>query len=549
MAADELLAGAGRTLRAGARRQRWFSDPARFAREVFRWPEGESLTDYQGRAMQTAAESGRLALRSPHGAGKTTVAAQMLLWHSITRNSAGISWKSLAVAGSWRQLQFYLMPELHRWEHRIRWDVLGVPAWREGKQSFDLGLRLSHGELLAGASDDAALLEGLHADSVFLCLDESKSIPDATWDAVEGALSGPGEKFALAVSTPGQSEGRFYSIHQRAAGLLDWQVQHVTLAEAIDAGRVSPDWVEARRTQWGEASSVFQQRVLGEFSSGDADSLVPLQWVEEANARWLAWHEQGRPQPGGRLVVAADIARFGGDQTCLVSRRGDVVLAVETFGQLDTMAVVGEIVRRLQQPSDIAIVDEIGVGAGVLDRLREQRKNCLGFNASSASPGHDRSGQLGFLNRRAAAWFELKQLLDPAAGARLCLPPDDQLTGDLVAPRWNLTSSGKVQIEAKADIRRRLGRSPDAGDSLAMSLTIGSSAGSAATVVKFDPTARPRQGDAVKGTWHRPRPGSASEDFYDPAWGSGSLFLPPASPEPPVRRYGPGTFGPDGIVP
>ena len=78
----------------------------------------------------------------------------------------------------------------------------------------------------------------------------------------------------------------------------------------------------------------------------------------------------------------------------------------------------------------------------------------------------DRSGELGFVNRRSAAWWGLRELLDPATEAELAIPPDDLLTGDLVSPTWRPTSAGRIVVEGKDGIRKRLGRSTDHGDAV-----------------------------------------------------------------------------------
>jgi hypothetical protein len=78
----------------------------------------------------------------------------------------------------------------------------------------------------------------------------------------------------------------------------------------------------------------------------------------------------------------------------------------------------------------------------------------------------DMSGELGFINKRAASWWRLRELLDPANKPTLALPPDDELTGDLTSPKWRITSTGKIQIEAKEEAKKRIGRSPDAGDAV-----------------------------------------------------------------------------------
>ncbi|MGH7667300.1 MAG: hypothetical protein ACREN1_08340, partial [Candidatus Dormibacteria bacterium] len=421
----------------------------------------------------------RVASRSPHAAGKTATNALALLWFALTRDQAGMNWKALLTAGAWRQLESYLLPEVHLWAKRVRWEVVGRRPFDERSELLSLNLKLSHGAASAGASDDPRLLEGMHADSVLVILDESKSIPASLFDSVEGALSGTGETFALASSTPGEPSGRFYEIHQRRPGLLDWRVFHVTLAQAVAAGRVSQSWADARRTQWGSTSAVYLQRVMGEFASSDEDAMIPLAWIEDSNSRWQAWDAAGRPDPAGRRIFGVDVATTGTDSTAVVTRQGNVVVSVERHHGDDTMTTSGRIAQKLSWPLSRAIVDAAGVGAGVLHRLRELQLPVVGFNSSTAPTGKDLSREITFLNRRAQSWWRLRELLDPSNEPTLCLPPDDQLVGDLCAPKWSMNSAGKLQVEGKDQIRKRLGRSPDVGDALAMAFSVPSGSYSA----------------------------------------------------------------------
>jgi hypothetical protein len=465
MSTDSLLSGAGRRLRAQEQRQRWHADPVGFARECIDWPEGSELTTYQAEALASLVSKGRVAARSPHGSGKTATAALAMLWFAVTREAAGTDWKIVSTAGSWRQLERYLWPEIHLWAKRIRWNVLGLAPWRDGRDLFDLGLKLAHGQAFAGASDNPQLLEGAHADSILLVLDEAKSIPAGVFDAVEGALAGTGEAFALAFSTPGEPSGRFFEICSQKAGLSDWHPIHVTLEAAIAAGRISQEWAAQRAIQWGATSAVYLNRVRGEFASGDEDSVIPLAWVEEAFDRWRAWKASG-VEAQGEIVIGVDVARFGTDQTAIVTRQGNVMTALERHALEDTMTTCGRVAAKLTRPGSKAVVDVIGVGGGVVDRLREQKLNVEAFNASEASSGHDRSGELGFLNCRSDAWWGLRDQLDPTYGPTIALMPDDQLIGDLCAPKWTINSSGRIVIESKDLIRKRLGRSTDAGDAV-----------------------------------------------------------------------------------
>lgn len=494
-------------------------DPAGFARECISWPEGDELTGYQGAILDALAVESRVVLRSLHGGGKTTVAALTVLWFALTRDAAGIDWKALCTAGGYRQLSKYLFPEIHKWAQRIRWDVIGRKPFDSRTELLAETLKLKYGQAFAAASDDPALLEGAHASSLLVILDEAKSISAAVFDAIEGAMSGTGESFALCTSTPGEPLGRFYDLCARKPGLTDWRAMHVTLADAITAGRVSPEWAAQRAAQWGSTSAVYLNRVEGEFASSDEDGVIPLAWVEAAIERWQAWAESGSlEETGSRRIIGVDVARSGEDATVLAIRFGPVLCSLERHRRADLMETTGYVVAKLRLGESTAIVDEIGIGSGVIDRLREQHQSALAFNASRRPTQRDRSGELEFLNQRAQAWWRLRELLDPAYESTIALPDDDELIGDLCAPKWRINSRGLIQIEEKDEIRKRLGRSPDAGDAVVMAFSVGGSAPSAqpGRAVPWNYGRGPSEGHGTSGGWLFPA---------DPAWPrSGSIF-------------------------
>ena len=96
---------------ADSRRSQWHDDPAGFARDAVHWPTGEGLAGYQAAVLDAVASHRRVAVRSPRGAGKTTTAALLVLWHALTRDDAGIGWKCATTAASFRQLERYLWPK------------------------------------------------------------------------------------------------------------------------------------------------------------------------------------------------------------------------------------------------------------------------------------------------------------------------------------------------------------------------------------------------------------------------------------------------------
>jgi hypothetical protein len=331
-------------------------------------------------------------------------------------------------------------------------------------------LRLPHGLALAAAPTDSAKIEGAHASAILIVFDEAKLIPAATWDAIEGAMSGGGEALALALSTPGDPQGRFYDIHVRRKGLEDWTARHVTLREAVKAGQVSRAWADQRIRQYGRTSQFVQCHVLGEFHSADEDSVIPLSWIEDAVARWHAWADDGKPDLPGPHSAGCDIAGSGSDMTVLAIRRGPVLTELRKFGKADTMETTGRIKGVLDADGECtAVVDSDGIGKGVYDRLREQKARAEPFTAArSAGQRRDVSGEYRFADMRSWAWWNLREALDPRGDPDICLPDDDLLIGDLCAPKYKIASGARIRVESKDDIRKRIARSTDDGDAAVM---------------------------------------------------------------------------------
>lgn len=465
--------GRRRAERAAQISRRYLYDPVAWAHDCIDWPARSGLAEYQGEILDALARRRRVAVRGPHGLGKTTLAGLVVLWFSTTRDLAGIDWKVITTASAWRHLSVFLWPEIHKWARLIRWDRLGRSGFDARRELLGLNLKLGYGAATAVASNDPAKIEGAHADSLLYLFDEGKTIPPGTWDAAEGAfsggrMSGLPEAFALALSTPGPPAGRFYEIHKRARGLEDWWVRHVTLAEATKAGRISEEWAVQRALQWGEQSAIYHNRVLGEFYASDEETVIPLAWAEAAVDRWHAWVDAGRPEIPGRRWLGVDVARSGTDSTVLAYRTGVLVERLEAYRQEDTMRTTARVQGALGDA--IAVVDSIGVGGGVVDRLRELDVPVLAYTGSAKTAARDRSKEYGFVSVRAAAYWHLRELLDPAFGAEIMLPPDDMLLADLNAPTWSEVTGvpPKIKVEPKEDLIARLGRSPDRGDAVAM---------------------------------------------------------------------------------
>lgn len=461
--------------------------PAAFVHECFTWnSQDEGPTNYQNEILDSLPIQKKIAVRGPHGLGKSAMCSWFILWFALTRD--GEDWKVVTTASVYRQLKKYLWPEVHKWTRKLKWEVIQRVPFDTRTELLQNHLRLRTGEAFAVASENHEYIEGAHADSLLYIFDESKAIRPETFDAAEGAFSNTGvvstsgvkstnEAFALAVSTPGEPNGRFYDIHARRAGYEDWHARHVTLEEAMAAGRISPTWAEQRKRQWGEASALYQNRVLGQFCASEEDGVIPLAWIEAANNRWREWDDLVKETGANPLIftaVGADIARGGGNLTSLALRFQMTITELRRTAHAKTMATAGVIKGIVEANGGYSVIDVVGLGAGVFDRLQELGSPTLPFSAGKAAKDRekrvirDKTGEQEFVDLRAAAWWNLRELLDPESDNNVALIPDDLLTGDLTAPRWRIVSGGKIRVEGKDDIEARIGRSTDDGDAVVM---------------------------------------------------------------------------------
>ncbi|MCK5603501.1 hypothetical protein KAR91_16570, partial [Candidatus Pacearchaeota archaeon] len=430
----------------------------------------DKIESYQENILRSLIRYKRVAVRGPHGLGKTAVAAWFIIWLNTCHED---DVKVVTTASKWKQLAKFLWPEVRKWVRRADLSKVGVELQR-GKELLDMEIKLPGKEAFAVASNDYEAIEGAHAKTIAYIFDEAKAIPNNVFDAAEGAFSTAGEDtdstaYALMISTPGTAAGRFYEVHKRKPGYEEWHVIHVTLPEVMAAGRISKEWVETRKRQWGEKSSIYKMRVKGEFDTSGEKSVIPLEWVELANDRWYACNGKG----SGRRSLGVDPARFGEDKTAIADNVGYVIETIEYYSKQDTMQTTGATIAAIKGDKTINIaVDVDGVGGGVVDRLKELDYNVFGVNAGSKSAGTDISGEIGFRNLRSELWWMTRELLDPANGHDVALPPDDLMTADLTAPTFKYTSSGLIQVESKDDIRVRLGRSTDGADAVMLALYV-----------------------------------------------------------------------------
>lgn len=448
--------------------QRWRSDPVAWVTERL----GEHVWSKQAEVLRAVRDHKLVAVQSSHGVGKSWIASRIAGYY-LDVHRAG-DYFLVSTAPTWAQIRAILWRYIGQMHARA-----GLPGYVTQQAEWKVGNELV-GFGRKPADTDQHGMQGLHAPvGVIAIIDEASGVPDQIWNAIDSLVTTP-ESRVVALGNPDSVSSRFHRVctteprwHRIRISSFDtpaWTGEDVP--PELLAGLVSREWVEDKRVRWGERSPLYRIKVCGEFCADDDAALIPLSWVSAAQQRWHTWNESPRrdsEQPPGRRVLGVDVALGGEDLTAVATRQGDVVMQVETWAQLDTIGIANLVKARLDgTPQSVAVVDSIGVGAGVLDVLRHRGASVRPFVASAATKRRDATGTQGFLTLRSAAWWSLRELLDPALGATLALPPDDELTAELTAPRWEPRTGGKIVVESKDEIRARIGRSTDRADAVVM---------------------------------------------------------------------------------
>ena len=208
------------------------------------------------------------------------------------------------------------------------------------------------------------------------------------------------------------------------------------------------------------------QMLYGDFLAGvedDAWQVIPTDWVTAAMDRWT---------PDGVTAamdaMGVDVSRGGRDESILSPRHGnwfDKLTCIPGNEVPDGPSLVGRIVGIRRNGCPVQ-VDAIGVGTSVVDTLRENDIQCEALTGSEKATGKDRTGTFKFRNKRSQWHWEMREVLDPASGNNICLPPDNQLKSDLCAATFEILEGNVLAVEGKKHIFKRLQRSTDRGDAV-----------------------------------------------------------------------------------
>ena len=423
--------------------KRYHGDPVRFVEEMLQ----VKPDPWQREVMEAVAKGERrISIRSGHGVGKSSCLAWLSIWFILTRYPS----KCVMTAPSSTQLFDALFAEVKSWIGHLPdylKELLEVTVDK-------VALKAAPSEVFISARTSRAetpeALQGIHSAHVLLLVDEASGVPAPVFEAASGSMSAHNATTIL-TGNPTRGTGFFYDSHTRLAD--QWRVFHVACK---DSPRVSPEFIEEMKLRYGEDSNAYRVRVLGEFPRSDDDTIISLDLAEGASTRDV----QGNPK--APVVWGLDVARFGADRSALVRRQGNVVFDIKTWRNLDLMQLCGAVKAEFDisdpKPESI-MVDSIGMGAGVSDRLRELGLPVLGINVSeSPSIGNYR-------NLRAELWYRARDWL----AKRDCkIPKDPTLIAELTSVRYLFTSDGKAQVESKEKMKKRGIDSPDIADAFCL---------------------------------------------------------------------------------
>ena len=420
--------------------------PAHYSKET-----GIGCIDWWYDASQKLVETGRLSIRSGHGVSKSAFLAITVIWFE----SCYFPSKIPCTAPTAHQLGDVLWAEIAKWLRQLQLTMPELAAqfeWTRDEFRIKDAPKESFAVARTARADKPEAFAGFHSDNMLIIADEASGIPDVIFEVGQGALSGE-NTFVILASNPTRRSGFFFDSHHRFRDR--WSCMTIN---AEDCELVSKQFIEDIAHQYGKDSNVYRVRVQGEFPLSEDDVVIPLDLCEEAKLRDV--------EAFGEEVWGIDVARFGGDRTVLMRRCDNATIAKhEAWNGTDLMQTSGRIYAKWLDtaPKDrpkMIFVDVIGIGAGVADRLQE-----LGLPITPVNVAESASIDFTYNRLRDELWFKARKWLEK----KNCkLFDDETLIAELTLPKYAFTSSGKMKVESKDELRKRYPRSPDVADAFCM---------------------------------------------------------------------------------
>lgn len=449
----------------------YVDDPVGFATNIL----GLRMWRKQEEILRAVAAGRRVSVVSGQKTGKSTVLAILALWWVKTRRQGRV------IATAVRDVS---IREIFWREFRRFYFAAKTPIGGEIHLTALHGLRFKDDRQVIGfTAKEAEGFGGWSGPEVLYLVDEASGVREDIKEAIDGGMAADGCK-CVAMANGLRTSGWFFeSQTARAAAWTPIQVSSTETPNIAGDGEPIPGladkvWLDEMKQEYGpepEKDPVYQVRVLGLFPSQDSTAIVSLSLALEASER------HARTPEDGRLVVGLDVGYEGDDETVAQPRRGKKTLPSHAVRKKDGPDVAAWLLDLLfgtpLQPGlakngekPLVIVDKNGYGASAYDQLkRDKRIEVYGVNVSErptakAPPGWPE----GFNHLRDQLWWGAREWLKDNG----TLPPQaSKLRADLLAVRLlNPTAAGRMQVESKPEMKKRLGRSPDHGDAFCLSI-------------------------------------------------------------------------------
>jgi len=433
----------------------FYDDPLGYVLYVFPWGEGplehhEGPDDWQREeldALGAHVRSGsdlsfRDAVASGHGIGKSAITAWIIHWFTATRpHCAGVvtaNTQAQLKSKTWRELAIWNERAMNK--HWFEWSATRFSA-RASPATWGI-------DAIAWSEHNPEAFAGLHADDVLVIFDEASAVADSIWETTEGAMTTRGA-FWLTFGNPTRNSGRFHRCFN--ADRKRWRTKSIDARTAKQTNKAElQQWVDA----YGEDSDFVRIRVRGLFPKASSDQFISRGLVEDAARR------EHEPHIGEQRILSVDVARFGDNASVASIRQGLKLYPQIKWRGLDTMQVAARVVELIRKYAPAAtFVDETGLGAGVVDRIRQ-----LGYQVIGVNAGDKADDDKTYYNKRCEIWGRTREWLRTAD-----IPDDTELIDDLAGPLYSFDNRQRFVLEKKEDMARRGLASPDCGDSLAIS--------------------------------------------------------------------------------
>lgn len=423
----------------------------------------------QREIMLSVRDNRRTAVRSCHGVGKSHTASLVASWWLDT-HPPGEAFV-VTSAPTFAQVRAILWRYIRRVHRRGKLaGRVNQTEWHIDDEMVAFGRK--------PADHDESAFQGIHARYVLVILDEACGIPEQLWVAAD-ALTTNADCRILAIGNPDNPASHFRKVCQPGSnwhviGISAFESPNLTGEEVPDdvaQALVGREWVEEKAQEWGEDNPLYKSKVLGEFSEDAPNKVVRASDI----ARCRIDSEALRAADLEPVELGVDVGG-GGDETVIRERRGRRA-GREWRAHTDRPEKIAPmVVQAIKESGATAVkVDSIGVGFGVIGELRnaanrgEHGAQIVGVNVGERSSQPDK-----FKNLRAEIWWELARGLSERQGWDLSATENaDTTVAQLLEPLWEVDAQGRIFVEPKDEIRKRLGRSPDNADALLLAFYVG----------------------------------------------------------------------------